>query len=61
MDFNEVDDFVYNVIGMIGSDEKNLCSAVDFAQELAEEKAFSPNTLLDLSNACKKQKMFMVN
>ena len=59
MDFDAIGDFVYNVIGIIGSDQRNLCSAVDFALELAEKKSFSPNILLDLSNACKQEKMVM--
>ena len=59
MDFDTIEDFVYKVIGTIGSDQKNLCSAIDFALDLADEKSFSPNDLLDLSNACKQQKMFM--
>lgn len=59
MDFDAIDDFVYKVIGTIGSDQKNLCSAVDFTLDLAEKKSLSPNDLLDLSNACKQQKMAM--
>lgn len=59
MDFDAVGDFVYKVIGTIGSDKKNLRSSIDFALDLAEEKSLSPNDLLDLSNACKQQKMVM--
>ena len=59
MNFEEVDDFVYKVIGTIGSDQKKLSSAVNFTMQLAEEKSISPNTLLDLSKACKQQKMVM--
>ena len=59
MDFDAIDDFVYNVVGIIGSDQKNLCSAVDFALELAERKSISLTILLDLSSACKQQKMVM--
>jgi len=59
MDFDAIGDFVYNVIGIIGSDQKKLDFAVDFALQLAEKKSFSPNTLLDLSYACKQQKMVM--
>jgi hypothetical protein len=59
MDFDAIDDFVYEIIGIIGSDQRNLCCAVDFALESAEKKSFSPKVLLDLSNACKQQKMLM--
>ncbi len=58
MDFDAIDDFVYNIIGIIGSDHRNLCSAVNFALEHTEKKSFPPKFLLDLSNACKQQKMF---
>ena len=59
MDFDVVDDFIYNLVGIIGSEQKNLCSAVDFALEYSKKKSFSPEFLLELSNACKQQKMHM--
>ena len=44
MDFDAIDDFVYDVIGIIGSDQKNLSCAVDFALESSKEKSVSPKT-----------------
>ena len=59
MDFDAIDDFIYNVIGIIGSNQRNLCSAVDYALERTEKESIPLKLLLDLSNACKQQKMFM--
>lgn len=59
MDFEVIDDFVYEVIGIIGSDQNNLSCAADFALENSKEKSFSPELLLNLSSACRKQKMHM--
>jgi len=59
MDFDAIDDFIYKVIGIIGSDQRNLCPAVAYALERTEKESLPPKLLLDLSNACKQQKMFM--
>lgn len=56
MDFDSIDDFVYDVIGIIGSDQNNLACAADFALENSKEKSFPPELLLELSSACRKQK-----
>ncbi|KKH94979.1 hypothetical protein EO95_01515, partial [Methanosarcina sp. 1.H.T.1A.1] len=59
MDFDAIDDFVYDVIGIIGSDQKNLSCAADFALKSSKEKSYPPKLLLELSNACKQQKMHL--
>ena len=59
MDFDAIDDFVHKIIEIIGSDKRNLLCAVTFAIEHADEMSFPPELLFEISNACKKQKMFM--
>ena len=59
MDFDAIDDFVHKIIGIIGSDKRNLPCAVAFAIERAKEISFPSELLFEISNACKKQKMFM--
>jgi len=59
MDFDAIDDFVHKIIGIIGSDKRNLRCAVAFAIEHAEKMSFPPELLFEISNACQKQKMFM--
>ncbi|WP_255336008.1 hypothetical protein [Methanosarcina sp. KYL-1] len=57
MDFDMIDEFVSTVIEKIDPDQRNLCFAVNFTLELSEERSIPPKLLLDLADACRKQKM----
>ena len=60
MDFDAIDDFVYNLVGIIGSDQKNLCSAVDFALEHTEKRSpFPPSSCLTFPMHASSRKCVM--